>query len=344
MFAPRLFMVLMDRRNGVALGTTSTKNQIRWRPWIKGICKCLKLYSTGLLPKRKPVLLGCSRTICRMLAGNFRRTAGTWSLPVTLRLAPVSMIAMPVVVTVLAAIWVVLHSATSLMLETFGSLANVNGLGGSWDTTVEWGLIWFGDCWALSPYLVIPISIFLFAYTTGPKLYGLMLDGVSGAGRMFGERWKTHLWHPPGLEVLLDDHLGLAMRAKLLHMFTGCISLVRALCFPVPQHTFRTHCKRLIRAKSSSLAPLPPPLQPPREKPLPRDFDGQKPLDLFLSLILCRASSYDASTLCKSGMLYIISSNSLSNCCTTRASSSPAWTSESRASAVSTSSSSCDTW
>ena len=53
MFAPRLFMALMDRRNGVALGTTSTKNQIRWRPWIKGICKCLKLYSTGLLPKRK---------------------------------------------------------------------------------------------------------------------------------------------------------------------------------------------------------------------------------------------------------------------------------------------------
>ena len=164
MFAPRLFMALMDRRNGVALGTTSTKNQIRWRPWIKGICKCLKLYSTGLLPKRKPVLLCCSRTICRMLAGNFRRTAGTWSLPVTLRLAPVSTIAMPVVVTVLAAIWVVLHSATSLMLETIGSLANVNGLGGSWDTTVEWGLTWFGDCWALSPYLVIRISIFLFAY------------------------------------------------------------------------------------------------------------------------------------------------------------------------------------
>ena len=74
------------------------------------------------------------------------------------------MIAMPVAGTVLAAIWLVLHSATSLMLETIGSLANVNGLGGSWDTTVEWGLIWFGDCWALSPYLVIRISIFLFAY------------------------------------------------------------------------------------------------------------------------------------------------------------------------------------
>ena len=61
------------------------------------------------------------------------------------------MIAMPVAGTVLAAIWLVLHSATSLMLETFGSLANVNGLAASRDTTVEWGFIWLEDCWTLSP-------------------------------------------------------------------------------------------------------------------------------------------------------------------------------------------------
>ena len=61
----------------------------------------------------------------------------------------------------------------------------------------------------------------------------------------------------------------------------------------IEERTSRTHCKR---AKSSSLAPLPPPLQPPQEKPLPRDFDSQKPLDLRLSLILGRASWYDAMT------------------------------------------------
>ena len=45
------------------------------------------------------------------------------------------MIAMPVVGTVLAAIWLVLHSATSLMLETFSPLANANDLAASWDET-----------------------------------------------------------------------------------------------------------------------------------------------------------------------------------------------------------------
>jgi hypothetical protein len=69
---------------------------------------------------------------------------------------------------------------------------------------------------------------------------------------------------------LLNDHLGLVMRAKLLHMhhvrlFTGCISLVWALCFPVPQDPHSLQCVRLMRPKSSSLAPLPPPLRPPRE-------------------------------------------------------------------------------
>ena len=34
----------------------------------------------------------------------------------------------------------------------------------------------------------IPLPLCIFIDTTGPKLYGLMLDGVSGAGRMFGER------------------------------------------------------------------------------------------------------------------------------------------------------------
>jgi hypothetical protein len=74
------------------------------------------------------------------------------------------MIAMPVVGTVLAAIWLVLHSATSLMLETFGSLANANDLAASWDTTVEWGLIWFGDCWTLSPLPWLFPLLPLFTY------------------------------------------------------------------------------------------------------------------------------------------------------------------------------------
>ena len=38
--------------------------------------------------------------------------------------------------------------------------------------------------------LVIPIitPLYILIDTTGPKLYGLMLDGVPDAGRMFGER------------------------------------------------------------------------------------------------------------------------------------------------------------
>jgi len=38
--------------------------------------------------------------------------------------------------------------------------------------------------------LVIPIitTLYILIDTTGPKLYGLMLDGVPDAGRMFGER------------------------------------------------------------------------------------------------------------------------------------------------------------
>ena len=193
--------------------------------------------------------------------------------------------------------------------------------------------------------LVIPIMVY-------PSLHTYRYDWTKtlwlDAGRCPG-RWTdvrrtlkntfplTSTWP----RSLLDDHLGLVMRAKLLHMhhvrlFTGCISLVRALCFPVPQRTSRTHCKRLMRAKSSSLAPLPPPLQPPREKPLPRDFDGQKPLDLRLSLILCRASWYDTSALVSTESF----ASSLQIHSQTAA---QRWTSESRASAVSTSSSSYDT-
>jgi hypothetical protein len=61
----------------------------------------------------------------------------------------------------------------------------------SWDTTVEWGLIWFGEVDFIPlPWLIIPIitPLYILIDTTGPKLYGLMLDGVSDAGRMFGER------------------------------------------------------------------------------------------------------------------------------------------------------------
>ena len=36
--------------------------------------------------------------------------------------------------------------------------------------------------------LVLTPLYILMDTTTGPKLYGLMLDGVSDAGRMFGER------------------------------------------------------------------------------------------------------------------------------------------------------------
>jgi hypothetical protein len=102
--APKLFMVLMDNKNGVAFGTTSTNNQILCFPYTSGICSCLKLYDTWLLPKRKPTLLGCSLTCWRMLMGSFSRTAGTKSFPMTLRLAPVSIMASPVMDTALTVI------------------------------------------------------------------------------------------------------------------------------------------------------------------------------------------------------------------------------------------------
>ena len=97
MHAPKLFMALMETGHGVAFGTTSTNNQILCLPCSSGICNCLKLYSTWLLPKRKPISLGTSLTCVRMLGGNFLRTDGTLSIPITLRLAPVSKMANPVV-------------------------------------------------------------------------------------------------------------------------------------------------------------------------------------------------------------------------------------------------------
>ena len=131
---------------------------------------------------------------------------------------------------------------------------------------------------------------------------------------------------------LLDDHLGLVMRAKLLHMhhvrlFTGCISLVRALLSSAPT-------PRTAYSACSLAAPF---ATTTGGKPLPPDFDGQKPLDLRLSLILCRASWYDTSALVSTESF----ASSLQMHSQTAA---QRWTSESRASAVSTSSSSCDTW
>ena len=125
MVAPKLFIALIDNRNGVALGTTSMSSHMRFLPCMRGICSCLKLYKTWLLPNLKPTLLGCSRMTLRMLCGNFCKTAGTKSLPMTLRLAPVSMIARPEVDMSLAMFWLLWHSAASLVVKmTFFRLGN----------------------------------------------------------------------------------------------------------------------------------------------------------------------------------------------------------------------------
>ena len=54
------------------------------------------------------------------------------------------------------------------------------------------GSIMGRDCWTLSPLpWLSPLwytPLYILIDATGPKLYGLMLDGVPDAGRMFGER------------------------------------------------------------------------------------------------------------------------------------------------------------
>ena len=194
--------------------------------------------------------------------------------------------------------------------------------------------------------LVIPIMVY-------PSLHTYRYDWTKtlwlDAGRCPG-RWTdvrrtlkntfplTSTWP----RSLLDDHLGLVMRAKLLHMhhvrlFTGCISLVRALCFPVPQRPAQLTVRAADATQQFFFGSLAAPFATTTGgKPLPPDFDGQKPLDLCLSLILCRASWYDTRALVSTESF----ASSLQIHSQTAA---QRWTSESRASAVSTSSSSCDT-
>ena len=88
-------MVWMDSRKGVALGTTSIKSQILLVEVSIGIWICLKLYSIWLLPNRKPTLLGHSLTDSWTFGGNPFNMLGTWSMPMTLLLAPVSTMASP---------------------------------------------------------------------------------------------------------------------------------------------------------------------------------------------------------------------------------------------------------
>ena len=121
--------------------------------------------------------------------------------------------------------------------------------------------------------LVIPIitPLYILIDTTGPKLYGLMLDGVPDAGRMFGERWKTHfLWHPPGLEAssMITWGWSWGLSSSTCTTFACSRAASRLFghsAFQCPNAPHSLQCVRLMRPKSSSLAPLLPPLRPPRE-------------------------------------------------------------------------------
>ena len=94
---PNLFIVWIDRRKGVAFGTTSTISHILTLSCSIGTCICLYLCSTWLFPNRNATRLARSFTRDRTDSGSRSRNVWRFSSPMTLRLAPVSMIAIPFV-------------------------------------------------------------------------------------------------------------------------------------------------------------------------------------------------------------------------------------------------------
>ena len=95
MRAPSVFMVWIDNKNGVALGTTSINSQIFCFGRMMGMRTCMKLCVIWLLPNLKPTLLGTCLIMLRTRSGNFFNRRGNTSDPITLRLAPVSRMANP---------------------------------------------------------------------------------------------------------------------------------------------------------------------------------------------------------------------------------------------------------
>ena len=183
----------------------------------------------------------------------------------------------------------------------------------------------------IAPLISTP-SFILFHFLT-TKLDEVIADVFSdayGCGHMGDKTGKETFfdaWRSRPV-VLFNDHLRKVMMltsfiADNIDLLSRGILSLRALGLPIPKiSTYFTMCPA-DAGQEFLFAPFWPPFQPPRPKPCPLARDGQKPLELLRSWILCRASWYVTMAMCISGISCIIFSRSFANCWTQRASSTP---------------------